>query len=256
MLTGVDHLVVAVPELEAATRSYRDLGFTVVPGGRHPVGTHNTLIAFEDGAYLELIAFYEPSPAHRWWTSLQLGGGLVDFCCRTDDLPADTAALRRAGVEVDDPRPQSRARPDGYTVRWRLAIPRGTHRGVAPFLIEDETPREERVPQETRHDNRVTGVGRLTVAVDDVAAVRRWYAGATGQPGEDVRRDDAGAAGVRFTIGKHRFDFVAPREAASPLGDWLRRRGPSPWAATLTTAGGTPGPLDPAKSLGARLSLE
>jgi catechol 2,3-dioxygenase-like lactoylglutathione lyase family enzyme len=256
MLTGLDHLVVAVPELPVAARSYRELGFTVVPGGRHPVGTHNALIAFEDGAYLELIAFYEPSPAHRWWTPLQLGGGLVDFCCRTDDLSADTAALRRAGVEIDDPRPQSRLRPDGYTVRWKLAVPRGGHRGVAPFLIEDETPREERVPRETRHANRVTGVRGLTVVVDDVAAARRWYAGATGQPGEDLRGHDTGGAGARFTIGRHRVDVVAPREAASPLGNWLRHRGPSPWAATLATSGGTPGPLDPAKALGARLSAE
>jgi catechol 2,3-dioxygenase-like lactoylglutathione lyase family enzyme len=254
MLTGIDHLVVAVPDLEAATRSYRELGFTVVPGGRHPVGTHNALIGFEDGAYVELIAFYEPSPAHRWWTPLERGGGLVDFCCGTDDLAAETAAFRRAGIEIDDPRQQSRLRPDGYTVRWKLALPGGPQRGVVPFLIEDETPREERVPRQTRHENRVTGIRGLTVVVADLAAPRRWYAGATGQAGEEVRQDDVGA-GVRFAIGRHRVDVVAPREAATPLGDWLRRRGPSPWAVTLTTSGGAPGPLDPVKTLGARLSV-
>ena len=58
MLKGIDHLVIVVPELEAAVASYRGLGFTVVPGGRHPIGTHNALIAFEEGAYLELIAFF------------------------------------------------------------------------------------------------------------------------------------------------------------------------------------------------------
>ena len=58
MITGIDHLVIAVKDLEAATRAYGELGFTVVPGGRHPVGTYNTLIAFADGSYLELIGFY------------------------------------------------------------------------------------------------------------------------------------------------------------------------------------------------------
>ena len=88
MLKGIDHLVIVVPELEAAVASYRGLGFTVVPGGRHPIGTHNALIAFEDGAYLELIAFFEPHAQHRWYERLQQDGGLIDFCCRPTTSPA------------------------------------------------------------------------------------------------------------------------------------------------------------------------
>jgi catechol 2,3-dioxygenase-like lactoylglutathione lyase family enzyme len=256
MLTGIDHLVVVVPDLETATATYAALGWTVVPGGRHPVGTHNALISFADGAYLELIAFYEPSPTHRWWAPLQQGGGLVDFCMQTDDLAADTAAFRRAGVDIDDPRPLTRVRPDGYTLRWVLSIPRGGHRGVAPFLIQDETPRAERVPRDTRHANGVTGIDTVTVAVDDVATVRRWYASVLGRPGQDVARDDLEAGGVRFTVGPHALEFVAPKGPRGPLGDWLRARGPSPWAASLTApAGKKVGPLDPANTLGARLSL-
>lgn len=255
MLTGIDHLVVAVRDLETAVERYSQLGFTVVPGGRHPVATHNALIAFADGAYLELIAFYEPSPEHRWWGPLRRGGGLVDFCAQTDDLLADTAAFRQAGVEIDDPKPLSRVRPDGYTLSWVLSIPRGGHGGVAPFLIQDQTPREERVPRETAHRNRVTGIGTVTVAVHDVATVRRWYAAVLRQPGQEVRRDGLDAAGVRFTIGPHLFDFVAPRGPRSPLGDWLRARGPSPYAATLRTTSGETGPLDETKTLGARLLL-
>src|SRR5262245_48940020 len=101
MLNGIDHLVVVVPELEAAIASYRGLGFSVVPGGRHPIGTHNALIAFADGAYLELIAFFEPPHGqHRWYKRLQEGGGLVDFCLQTDDLGGDVAAFRAAGVPL------------------------------------------------------------------------------------------------------------------------------------------------------------
>ncbi|MBI2155157.1 MAG: VOC family protein [Candidatus Rokubacteria bacterium] len=123
MLRGIDHLVVVVPDLAAASRNYEQLGFTVVPGGRHPVGTHNALISFTDGSYIELIAFYEPSPDHRWWAPLQKGGGLVDFCMQTDDLRGDTAMFRQAGVQIDDPKPLSRVRPDGYKLSWVLSIP-------------------------------------------------------------------------------------------------------------------------------------
>ncbi len=256
MLLGIDHLVIAVRDLDTARRSYEELGFTVVPGGRHPVGTHNALVAFQDGSYLELIAFYEPSPAHKWWEPLQRGGGLVDFCMQTDDLPGDTAAFRRAGVKIDDPSPLSRVRPDGYRLRWVLSIPQPPHRGVAPFLIQDETPREERVPRQTRHANGVTGIGTVTVAVMDVPQVRSWYAAVLGAAGQDVRRDDLAGAGARFTVGRHTLDFVAPTSAGSPLAQWLDARGSSPYAATLLTAGGRRGRLDEAKTLGVRLALE
>ena len=255
MLLGIDHLVVAVPDLDTAIRNYTGLGFTVVPGGRHPVGTHNALISFADGSYVELIAFYEPSPGHRWWAPLQKGGGLVDFCMQTDDLRGDTAAFRQAGVAIDDPKPLSRARPDGYKLSWVLSIPRDAHRGVAPFLIQDETPREERVPRQMTHRNQVRGIGAVTVAVTDVAPVRHWYARVLGAAGQDVSRGDLAAAGARFTIGPHMLDFVAPRGAGSPLTGWLKARGPSPYAATLLTAAGKPGPLDQAKTLGARFSF-
>jgi catechol 2,3-dioxygenase-like lactoylglutathione lyase family enzyme len=255
MLTGIDHIVIVVRDLAAATKHYEQLGFTGVPGGRHPVGTHNALVAFPDGSYLELIAFYEPNAQHKWWQPLQRGGGLVDFCMQTDDLRGDTAAFRRAGVEIDDPSPLSRMRPDGYHLKWVLAIPRGLHRGVAPFLIEDETPRGERIPRQTRHDNGVTGIATVTVAVSDLPTVRGWYAAVLGQAGRAVARDDLEAAGAGFTIGPHTLEFVTPRTPTSPLRGWLGARGPAPYAATLTTVSATRGPLDPAHTEGARLSL-
>jgi catechol 2,3-dioxygenase-like lactoylglutathione lyase family enzyme len=51
MKFALDHVVIAVGDLEQAIADYRSLGFTVVPGGRHPGRTsHNALIVFEDGA--------------------------------------------------------------------------------------------------------------------------------------------------------------------------------------------------------------
>jgi catechol 2,3-dioxygenase-like lactoylglutathione lyase family enzyme len=253
MLKGFDHIVIAVPDLEVARKSYEALGFTVVPGGRHPVGTHNALVAFGDGSYVELIAFYEKNPAHKWWTPLQKGGGLVDFCMQTDDLRGDTAAFRKAGVEIDDPSPLSRIRPDGYRLAWVLSIPRGDHRGVAPFLIQDETPREERVPRQTTHANGVTGIGAVTVAVRDVVPVARWYAEVLRQQAQSIQRPELGGAGVRVTVGPHTLDVVAPRGSAGPLAEWLAARGASPYAATLRAP--KPAALDPTKTLGARLGL-
>lgn len=236
--------------------SYEQLGFTVVPGGRHPVGTHNGLIAFADGSYLEIIAFYQANPNHRWSKPLQIGEGLVDFCMQTDDLMGDTAKLRNAGVAIDDPVPWSRARPDGYQIKWLLSIARERHRGVAPFLIQDETPRKERVPQRFDHGNGASGIATVTVAVDDLTTVTGWYKSVLGYNGALVQRAELKAEGVRFSIGPYLFDFIKPVTEMSPLIDWLKTRGPSPFSATLRTTSGKLAPLDKTLTHGAALAFE
>jgi len=257
MLKGIDHLVIAVRDLEGAVQSYTDLGFTVVPGGRHTgIGTYNALIAFQDGSYIELIAFYEPRPDHRWWAALQAGGGLIDFCVQTDDLKGDTVALRKAGVEIGDPEPKSRLRPDGYQVRWVFSLARGSHRGVAPFIIQDETPREERIPREMTHPNGVTGIGMLTLAVDDILTVASWYTQVLGRPGVSVGSDTLRGAGTRFVVGPHTLDLLTSDGRGGPLADWLKTRGSSPYLATLKSPKGGGGLLPEARTCGARLLVE
>ena len=107
MLLGIDHLVIVVNDLDQAAKDFARLGFTVVPGGKHPVGSHNMLISFADGSYLEIIAFYREAPDHRWWNALEKGERLVDYCMQTDDLRGDTKILREAGAAINDPVPWS-----------------------------------------------------------------------------------------------------------------------------------------------------
>jgi catechol 2,3-dioxygenase-like lactoylglutathione lyase family enzyme len=254
VLTGIDHIVILVDDLETAISDYAALGFTVVRGGRHPIGTHNALVGFSDGSYLELLAFYEPRPEQRWWPALQRGGGLVDFCMATDDLRTDMEALRRAGVAMSDLFPLSRQRPDGYTVRWVLSVPGDDFARAMPFLIQDETPLDERIPAERRHANRVTGVASLTCVTPDTASAQRRFAGVFRQAARPIVRDDLDAAGVRFTVGRHAIDYLTPRGPAGSLSDWLRVEGPSPYAVTLN-ADVHANSLDPAKLRRARLAL-
>src|SRR5262249_39708681 len=67
----LDHVVIAVSDLDQAIADYRRLGFTVNPGGVHHGGaSHNALVVFADGSYFELIAYMKPSPDVRWWKLL------------------------------------------------------------------------------------------------------------------------------------------------------------------------------------------
>lgn len=256
MLIGLDHIVIAAVNLDEAIKSYRELGFSVVPGGRHPVGTYNGLISLADGSYIELISFYRENPEHRWWRALQKGGGLVDFCMQTDDLAGDTLKLRNAGVNIADPVPWSRTRPDGYQLKWLLSLAAEPHRGIAPFLIQDETPREERVPREVAHKNGAIGISIVTAAVEDLAGLRRWYKSVLGYDGKPLQREELKAEGVRFRIGPHFFDFLKPLTEESPLAAWIKTHGPSPFSATLRTGSGKPAPLDKDLTHGAALSFE
>jgi tryptophan synthase alpha subunit len=61
---------------------------------------------------------------------------------------------------------------------------------------------------------------------------------------------------VVFTIGLHEIELIAPNSEQSPLQDWLRQRGPSPYSAVLRGATGAanPGTDEPLRS--ARISIE
>jgi catechol 2,3-dioxygenase-like lactoylglutathione lyase family enzyme len=258
MVTGIDHIVIVVADLEAAIADYIRLGFTVVRGGRHSgLGTHNALIAFADGVYFELIAFIPPlSPNLHWWHSvLARGGGLADFCVRSNDLETDAAAFRNAGAEIGAPFPMSRERPDGYRVSWVLAANDGPSRGVVPFFIRDTTPRDERVPRQHTHQNGVTAVTTLALAVTDVTAIARIYATALAQTAEPVGRPELRGAGVRFTIGSHELQLLAPANSSGLIAERLRMRGPSPFEVRLSAPHAHPALLDPAHTCGARLII-
>jgi hypothetical protein len=253
MFTGIDHVAIVVNELESAIASYSLAGFTVVRGGKQPIGSHNALIAFADGSYLELIAFTKPDSGHPWQTALEQGSGIVDFCMSTDDLAADIDAIRRAGAEIGDPSPLTRERPDGYHLSWMLAIPKPPYNGQLPFLIKDDTPRDERVPRERSHRNGATGIRTLAIAVNDHAITSRYYARVLGRPGAPVERRDLEAAGVVFKIGHNQVQMLASKTQNGPLAEWIRTHGQSVFEVVLANAAAGATALDPALLQGARI---
>jgi len=253
MFTGIDHVVIVVRELESAIESYSRAGFTAVRGGKHPIGTHNALVAFADGGYLELIAFLKPNTGHPWQAALDKGGGMIDFCMRTDDLEVDAESMRHAGAKIGRPYQLTRDRPDGYRLSWLLAVPEPPFNGQVPFLIKDETPRDERVPRERSHRNGASGIRTLTIAVNDPGTTSRYYARVLGRPSAPLNRRDLDANGVSFTIGPNEIQLLASKSESGPLAQWIGERGQSPFELMLARAGGDATLLDPALLQGARI---
>jgi len=201
VITGIDHVVLVVTDLDRAVAEHTARGFTVTPGGEHAGGlTHNALVGFADGSYLELIAFHDVAAArgkHSWQPVAERGGGWSDFALASDDLAADAAALRE--VLARPVENGGRTRPDGVAVAWQVA------RLVAPlpFLIEDITLRQVRVPSgaAATHANGTRGVGGIVLGARDVAATSARYARLRerGAPEiEIVRSDEDRLRDVRF----------------------------------------------------------
>lgn len=200
MIGGFDHFVLVVPELAAAAADYRKRGFTVTPGGEHAGGlTHNALVGFKDGSYLELLAFHDlaAAPHHIWAPVAQRGGGWADFALRSSDLRQDVAAL--GDLVAKPPAEGGRTRPDGLRVAWSVA----RLQAPLPFLIEDLTARELRVPggAAAEHANGMTRVAAVVLGATDPARVTERYVTLRehGAPEIEISRADRdGLLDVRF----------------------------------------------------------
>ncbi len=254
MITGIDHIVILVDDLDEAIRQYSDLGFAVSAGGKHPRYTHNALFAIGDGSYVELISFYEldGADAHRWFKYRQHGGGLIDYAVGSDDLDADMARATASGVVYTGPNAGARARPDGVEIAWKTATPSPNNPATMPFLIEDISDRRLRVPEDP-NPNGVTGIAKLVIAVNDLEAAvasRAALLGFRPVPIDDVPE---GRTGVAYSVGPHRVELhTASGDEA--LAARLAGQGEGPYELVFT--GASNHTFDPAAAGNARMTVQ
>lgn len=268
MSLTLDHIVIAVRDLERTIADYRALGFTVVPGGEHPGRpTHNALVVFADGTYFELIAWRSPSAGERWWELLEhQGEGLVDFALLPPSTAGVVAAAEHRGVAYSGPHDGGRLRPDGVRLEWQTARPPSHD---LPFLCGDRTPRALRVPEgDVRtHANGAVGVESLAVAVRDLEATLARYRALLGDDAEHVGQPfTPPGSGVRLAtvrLGASTLVLAEPipgasvPAASSDVVKVLATRGEGPYALVLRTegSGSTAAPLDTARTHGVHIEF-
>ncbi len=233
MLTGIDHLAIAVPDLDAAVAELRDrVGIAAGGGGVHPgAGTANRLAWFAD-SYLELITIVDRAAAADSFLggpTIEVldteGSGFVTFVLASDDLAADVSSLRSAGSTMSDPFPGERRRPDGRLVRWSLARAGAVGAAEPPFLIEHDVTAAEWTAAERAaravETHPMGGSLRLTgldLIVADPLALSRAYQRAVGLvPAPSSSREAAGDW-VTVAIGDQSVVLRVPEpiDAAAP----------------------------------------
>ena len=182
MRIALDHVIITVDDLDQSMADFEALGFTVIRGGTHASGTtHNALIAFEDGTYIELLALTgqaaDPNSSAADFSDLVRGGeGFAGYALFTDDLDGFVSGLQQRNSAVSGPTNGYRVREDGIEIQWRSAMP---DRGMSPFVIQDETARHLRVPSDEAlitHANTVIGIDIVICTQDDVNAGIQRYA--------------------------------------------------------------------------------
>jgi hypothetical protein len=151
-------------------------------------------------------------------------------------------------------------RPDGQTLEWhtaRLAPQPGCR---LPFLIEDVTKRELRVPggNSAIHANGVRRLLGVTYVVEKLDAAAPLYSRLLGQQGEHVETDIEGAGPtLRYSLGPQWIEVAEPTNSASELRHYLERRGPAPYEVVFgrDTSRGRGVLLPPTDTHGARLRV-
>src|SRR5438445_3377796 len=144
MVTGIDHLVIAVPDLDRAAQELEQgIGLAVTGGGRHPGAVTANRIAFlADGSYLELITIEDGKAAAKRPLGAAVaraleerGGGLAAYALVDDHLDTTVAELQANGSSIGPVQAGSRVREDGEVVEWWTAFPETLGLDGVPFLI-------------------------------------------------------------------------------------------------------------------------
>ncbi|MFQ6017490.1 MAG: VOC family protein [Kiloniellaceae bacterium] len=207
-ITGVDHVLVGVRDLEAARLAYRRLGFTVSSRGRHVGwGTANYCLMFPAN-YVELLGIVDPAQStNKLDEFLKTREGVMGVAFACDDAAAAAKALRGAGIDAEGPKELKRvleaAEGESAPAFKLVDLPAAATPGAPAFLCQHlSRPLVWQAPW-LEHANGARGLVSVTGVVGDPGALALAYGGLFGF--DKVRVSDGfvevatGGAVLRFT---------------------------------------------------------
>jgi catechol 2,3-dioxygenase-like lactoylglutathione lyase family enzyme len=191
----IDHLVIAVHDLDKAAEFYQRLGFQVGARNKHSWGTENRLVQFP-GTFLELITIGEGAniPPHGQGTFsfgafvrdyLQEREGLAMLVLDSQDAKADAAAFSQQKIGAFQPFFFERTgkKPDGSEtkVAFTLAFASMERAPKAGFFVcQQHFPENFWNPAFQKHDNQAINVSSVALTASDPDRLRRFASTFTG----------------------------------------------------------------------------
>lgn len=258
----LDHIILVVSDLDVASQQFNQLGFSVFPGGTHTNNlTHNVLVPFSDGTYLELLATINPSPFHilrllkrlrllglytsnqnaldrRLIEDLASGVGMNDYALLSFDLDHEVSCLYERGIKFTDPIPGELTLPNNKEIKWRTSVPKTND---LPFLIDDVTTRELRVPsiEDDKHPNGITGIAGISILVSNLVDSMSRYRSLLGkEPKTQPVFPQPGTQTTEYALEKRFISLSSPLPGNSTLKKVLQSRKGRPFGIYFKTAVG------------------
>ena len=194
MARGLDHVVHAVRDLDAAAALYRRLGFTVGARNRHPWGTHNHIVQLP-GFFIELLTVAEPEKLAADGFSALFGTfnriflkdqeGFSLLILDSHDAGADAAQFRAANIGVSEALHFERegARPDGSTIKvaFSLAFARDAKAPAIGFATcRQHFPENFWNPTFQQHANGASAVGGIVLVAENPIDHQNFLSAFTG----------------------------------------------------------------------------
>jgi hypothetical protein len=211
-ISGIDHVIIAVRDLEGAGTGWSRLGFTLTPRGRHSgQGTANYCIMFEND-FLELFGIVDPADnVEHLAAFLARREGARNLAFAPAGSAEDArAALLERGLHPSQLHALSRRMelPEGPVIpRFALIgwAAEDTPGLPESFVCAHLTPELMRRPEWLVHRNGADGLRGIHVLVEHPAALLPAYDRLLGI--QHVTTTDAVAA---VHVGRHRIVFSTP----------------------------------------------
>lgn len=187
-IVRIDHVLIAVDNLDSAKFEYEQNGFNVVYGGTKRKSL-NALIFLKDGTVIELIG----KDRFPWYYTIlnkvgisKLFGlmkdritkfrkapdGLFNYCLYSTDLDSTYKNLKANLIKCDKPKQLNRKRDDGIVIKWSLI---GTCPYDLPFYINDYSPSRVSDSLLLEHQNGVIGIDSLDVVTNQFESYLKLY---------------------------------------------------------------------------------
>ncbi len=221
-MSGIDHLVLATHDLDAARARYQALGFTLTPPARHPFGTGNSLVQLQ-GGFLELLAIAAPEDIPEASAGnfsfaafnrdyLASGEGFSMLVLASEDARAEGERMRAAGLETYKPFDFSRrARlPSGEEVTVGFSLSFASHPALPDagfFYCQQHAPEHFWKAEYQHHANTAGSIEEVGLVADDPAEIAGFMAAFAG-----AKAHRAGIDGLEVDTGRGRITMLG-REA-------------------------------------------
>lgn len=232
-----DHLVLGVANLEHAENEFRDHGFDVLDRKDGSGPMNNRLVRFADGSFIELVVFIEPS-SHRFAPRWSKGSGWIDYALNASDFSIETDQLRSV-TDRDAPRRSlSKVSPNiGRSWKLNLIEPGvGGFDAALPFLVEEKTPPEwrlPRLPSDVVQPHGIAGISGVTVVTDDAERSGLLLSALFGKPQKIDSRHGSGTMAVLFTFDNNWVELVQPLSSTTAIATHIQQFGTGLYEAVL-----------------------